>query len=128
MDEHRKAPRRRHSAEFKMEVVSACGEPGASVAAVALAFGLNANMVRQWLRGRGFKRVGGAVVVVPAATTRSQQFVPMALPAQVTAKPPAASPAQDIRVEVRRGTLQVNVSWPQSAGADCAVWLRELLR
>jgi transposase len=126
MSQHRNAPRRRHSADFKMEVVSACGKPGASVAAVALAFGLNANLVRQWLRGRGFKRAGASLVVA-AAPTRSQQFVPLVLPA-VAAKPEAATPAGDIRVEVRRGTLQVNVSWPQSSGADCAAWLRELLR
>lgn len=33
--------RRRHSAEFKAQVVAACAEPGATVAAVARAFGLN---------------------------------------------------------------------------------------
>ena len=33
--------RRRHSAAFKTEVLAACAEPGASVAAVALAFKLN---------------------------------------------------------------------------------------
>lgn len=123
MSQDRNAPRRRHSAEFKMEVVNACGKPGVSVAAVALAFGLNANLVRQWLRGRGFKRAGAALAVA-AAPTRSQQFMPLALPAPAAAK----QPASEIRVEVRRGTLQVNVSWPQSASADCADWLRELLR
>ena len=52
MNEHRKLPRRRHSAQFKREVLAACNELGASVAGVALAFGLNANLVRQWRRGR----------------------------------------------------------------------------
>jgi transposase len=127
MNDHRNGPRRRHSTEFKTEVVSACGEPGASVAAVALAFGLNANLVRQWLHGPGFKRTGDAVVL-PEAATRPQRFVPLALPAAAAAKPEPATSAGDIRVEVRRGTLQVHVSWPQSAGADCAAWLRELLR
>ncbi len=127
MNEHRNAPRRRHSVEFKMKVVTACGEPGASIAAVALAFGLNANLVRQWLHGRGFKRAGGALVV-PAAAKPAQRFVPLALPAAVPAKPQPAPQAGDIRVEVRRGALQVSVSWPQSAGVDCAGWLRELLR
>lgn len=45
--------RRRHSAAFKAEVLAACAEPGASVAAVALAFKLNDNLVHQWRRGRG---------------------------------------------------------------------------
>lgn len=119
--EHRRDRRRRHSAEFKMEVVNACGQPGASVAGVALSFSLNANMVRQWLRGRGFKRASGAV----AAPSPTQRFIPMALPA-VTAKPETV--ASDIRIEVRRGALHVNVSWPQSAAVQCTAWLAELLR
>ena len=45
--------RRRHSAAFKAQVLAACAEPGASVAAVALSFGLNDNLVHQWRRGRG---------------------------------------------------------------------------
>lgn len=38
--------RRTHGAEFKTKVVSACQRPGVSMAAVALANGLNANLVR----------------------------------------------------------------------------------
>lgn len=128
MNENRKATRRRHSAEFKTEVVNACGKPGASVAAVALAFGLNANLVRQWLHGRGFKRASGALAAVPAAAKSAQRFVPLVLPATVAASSREVSAAGAIRAEVRRGALQVSVSWPQSAAADCAVWLRELLR
>ena len=48
MNEHRKT-RRRHSTEFKSQVVEAFSVPGASTAGVALAFGINANLVRQWL-------------------------------------------------------------------------------
>lgn len=127
MSDHRKGPRRRHSDEFKMEVVQACGGPDVSVAAVALSFGVNANLVRQWLRGRGFKREGVAsAVAAPAASP--QRFVPLALAAASPSKPQAALVAAAIRVEVRRGGLQVNVRWPQAAAADCAAWLRELLR
>ena len=46
-------PRRRHSAEFKTRVLAACDEPGASISGVALAHGLNANLVRKWRSGRG---------------------------------------------------------------------------
>ncbi|MDM0025914.1 transposase [Variovorax saccharolyticus] len=52
MDVNRKQ-RRRHSAAFKAQVLAACSAPGASVAAVALSFGLNDNLVHQWRRGRG---------------------------------------------------------------------------
>ncbi|CAN7752840.1 hypothetical protein LJR290_006811 [Variovorax sp. LjRoot290] len=35
-----------------------CQRPGASVAAVPLAHGLNVNLVRKWLVGKGLKRTG----------------------------------------------------------------------
>ena len=41
--------RRRHSPEFKARVVDACQVRGASVAGVALAHGVNANLVRKWI-------------------------------------------------------------------------------
>ena len=41
--------RRRHAPEFREQVVQACRQPGVSIAAVALANGLNANMVRKWV-------------------------------------------------------------------------------
>ena len=41
--------RRRHSAEFKAQIAAACRQLGVSIAAVALANGLNANLVRRWL-------------------------------------------------------------------------------
>ena len=130
MKEHRKLPRRRHSAQFKREVLAACNELGASVAGVALAFGLNANLVRQWRRGRGFKPAGGAAMAATSVTREAQQqFIALAMPQAVAASAaPANVGAGDIRIEVRRGALQVSVSWPQAAAADCAIWLRELLK
>ena len=38
-----------HSAQFKQQAVAACVEPGASVAGIALAHGLNAKMLRKWM-------------------------------------------------------------------------------
>jgi transposase len=124
--------RRRHSAQFKAEVLAACAQPGVSLASVALRFGLNANLVRQWCRGRGTKRAGDLVAAMPgdgARAVASQQFIPLSLPAPVAPAGERPSPAAgDIRVELRRGALQVAVSWPVAGGADCAALLRELLR
>ena len=39
--------RGRYSHEFKRQVIAACLEPGVSTAAIALANGLNANLLRQ---------------------------------------------------------------------------------
>jgi transposase len=33
-----------------------------------------------------------------------------------------------IALEFKRGALGVSVTWPVSAAADCAAWLREVLR
>ena len=41
--------RRRHNFEFKAAVIQECMRPGVSIAAVALAHSLNANMLRKWL-------------------------------------------------------------------------------
>lgn len=47
---HKALSRRRRSKELKAHVLEQCQEPGASIAAVALAHGLNANLVHKWRR------------------------------------------------------------------------------
>ena len=42
--------RRLHSDEFKADAVAACTQPGMSMAAVALSRGVNANLLRRWVR------------------------------------------------------------------------------
>ena len=42
--------RRKHSDDFRAEVLAQCRQSGKSIAGVALKHGLNANMVRVWLR------------------------------------------------------------------------------
>ena len=91
-------PRRRHSEQFKAQVLAACGDPGASISAVALSFGVNANLVHQWRRGRGFKAIQA---VAPAAVSKpAVEFVALSLPPPPTA---AAAPTEAIRVELKRG-------------------------
>src|SRR5579862_2012015 len=41
--------RRTYTAAYKLDVVSQCSEPGVSVAKVAMAHGINANLVRRWI-------------------------------------------------------------------------------
>ena len=110
MKDWRKEPRRRHSEELKAQVLAECERPGASVAAVALAHSLNANVVHKW------RRQGGAKPALPVTT-----FVPATVP--VEPQTPAL-----IRIELRRGATAVNVAWPVPAAAECAMWLRELLK
>jgi transposase len=110
--------RRRHSVEFKQQVLAECARPGASVAAVALTHGLNANLVQTWRRR---VRGEGRHLVPPVAAA----FVPVAVTA---AEPVSAMPPAAIHVEVRRGAVSARIQWPVSAAADCAAWLREWLR
>ncbi len=122
--------RRRHSAAFKTEVLAACAEPGASVAAVALAFKLNDNLVHQWRRGRGAPKAPGvaSMGIAEAPPRFIELTVSLAVPPAPT---PPASPSptsETITLEFKRGALGVSVTWPVSAAADCAVWLREVLR
>ena len=42
--------RRTFTREYKQELVRKCRAPGASASAIALAHGLNANVVRKWMR------------------------------------------------------------------------------
>lgn len=44
--------RRRHSAAFKRKLLELIEHPGASVAAVALEYGVNANLVFKWRRAK----------------------------------------------------------------------------
>lgn len=58
-----------------------------------------------------------------------QQFIALAMPEPPLASAPQAKlSGSDMRIEARRGDLQVTVSWPSSAAAECALLLRELLR
>ncbi len=117
--------RRSHSAEFKAKVIQACAQPGVSVAAVALAHGLNANLVRRWLNGRGVDRVSALVLkagqtVEPSRAAAAGAFLPVQLDQR--------SAATDIRLELRRGSSVAIVSWPIHDGEACGAWLREWLR
>ena len=41
--------RRRHSTEFKARLIEECRRPGVSMASVAMANGVNANLLRNWV-------------------------------------------------------------------------------
>jgi len=115
MGSEKTATRRRYGADAKARVLAACDVAGASVAKVAMAHGINANVVHRW---RQLARE--SEVPVKAVNT---EFVPVALPAQ-----PDPTPVDDIRIELRRGAVAMTVVWPVSAATEFAVWMRELLR
>ncbi|NUZ08094.1 IS66-like element accessory protein TnpA [Piscinibacter koreensis] len=105
--------RRRHSRELKSQVLAQCAAPGASVAKVAMAHGVNANLVHKWRRQS--EALGNSEVAA---------FVPVAV-----APPSMASEApQFVDLELQRGPINVRVRWPMPAAPSCAAWFREILR
>mgnify|MGYP000393802980 CR=1 FL=1 len=132
--------RRRHSDELKAKVLAACAEPGASISGVALAHGLNANLVRKWRSGRGTKRGSMAIAsansgaATPPPSGVAPEFVAVEMPIppkaarRAAVEPTGTAPivAPLIHVELRRGPLHLNVRWPSAAAEDCRAWLREL--
>lgn len=115
---------------------------------MALAHGLNANLVRKWRHGRGLKRSGLATTVapVPAAVAATLEavaapslfaapasFLPVEMIRTTPAAPGTASSAQPaapcgatIDIELKRGAASLGVRWPVSAAGDCVAWLREV--
>lgn len=98
--------RRRHDAELKARVLSACAQPGASVRAIALEHGLNPNVIHRW-------RLQATV-----AAQHTAGFIAL----------PLSRVASDIRIELQRSGTTITVTWPMSAAAHCGTWLREWLR
>ncbi|MEO6972815.1 MAG: transposase [Rhodoferax sp.] len=109
--------RRFYSPDLKCQVVAQCGQPGASIAAVALGHGINANIVHRWIREHG---QGTLAATSPA-------FIPVTLN-EVPRQAAAPVPPPDIRIEVQRTNATVVVHWPLQDAGVCAQWLREWLQ
>jgi transposase len=97
------------------------------MASVAMANGVNANLVRRWvLESETVVAEQPARVAAAApklATQLPSSFVQVPLP-----PPPSTSAISDIRIELQRGPTKVVVTWPCTAASECAAWMRELLQ
>ena len=114
--------RRHHSAESKAEAVGACQQSGVSIAAVALARGLNASVLHRWVREA--ERINNPIAIRPTmpsmAIESASGFVPVTMP---------TDPAEGtICIKVRRRGGTVSIEWPASVAHECALLLRELMR
>jgi len=125
---------RTYTPQFKAELVAMCQKPGASIAAVALQHGMNANLLHRWRKewAQGLHRLEGGITTA-VATPQTPAFVPIELSAaSITASEQssvaASTPATVIRIECQRPGMSVTVHWPLSGAAQCTQMLRELLR
>jgi peptidyl-tRNA hydrolase len=101
--------RRRFSKTFKAKIVAACHKPGASVAGVALANELNANMVHRWIRADKTKTV---------VSTESADFI------TISVHEPAQSADDRGFTILEFGSIKVH--WPMSQIQHSIAWLRAL--
>jgi transposase len=115
--------RRRHEPRFKAQIVAACLHPGVSIAAIALANGINSNLLRRWVkehRERLLVNPGSRSAM--ALSHEPATVVPVAL--QSSGMPEVG----DIRLDLRRGNTSVQMSWPVAHAAMLGQWLKDLLR
>ncbi|MDM0109863.1 transposase [Variovorax sp. J22R24] len=88
--------RRLHSDEFKANAVASAAQPGVSMASVAMSLGINANLLRRWVRDAEVPPVKSAegnaprFLRSPELKSSPSSFVPVQLPAPVT--PPSRQP------------------------------------
>lgn len=107
--------RRRHAPEFKQGLVALC-QPGVSVSAVALAHGVNANLLRRWIH-----RYSG-----------EQPLQVMTAPAKLVAvqvDSPAEAQANDaIEINIQKNSTHISIRWPGHQAKACGQWLGEWVK
>lgn len=86
--------RRTYAQQFKQEIVAQCLVPGASVSALALSHGINANVIRKWLPRREPGTAAAFATMLPVTIEPVVRVVIRKAPAQVTLG--AARPAIEL--------------------------------
>lgn len=116
--------RRTYTPQFKAELLTACTQPGASIAAVALQHGMNTNVLHRWLKDHRQE----------SPRLSDSAPAPAFIPIDLATSPPVlgsdgepSAPSQ-IRIELQHHALKVTLHWPADAAGACAQMLRTLLR
>lgn len=104
--------RRQHAPEFKRGLVALC-RPGVPISAVALAHGVNANLLRRWINQHR-----NELAAAPAASALSKLVaVQVDLPAQV----PSGDDAIEIGIE--KNNARISIRWPGNQAHAFGQWL-----
>jgi transposase-like protein len=116
---------RKHSDDFKARVVALALGPHASMASVALANGINADMLGCWVRASS-PASGPSTVARDDRNSQALSFVQLPLQAdKPLATTPAPATSSVIELQIQRGETHVVVSQPMIS--DSAAWVREVL-
>lgn len=125
--------RRDYTAQFKSQIVLACKQPGASIAAIAQAHDVNVNVLHRWVREHerfGWHSAPGFMPI----EVQEQEMVAVASAGRGEGSMDAQrlqalsqEGSQYIAVVCRRGQTEVSIRWPVDAAGQCAGWLKDWL-
>ena len=121
-----KRRRLERSPELKAMVLAECERPGASVAKVGMAHGVNANLVHGWRRLERERRQAASAALYQVRDEAARPvgeavgFVPVTVE--------QSGLGATIEIEFRRGPVTMKSTWPMTAAAQCAAWARKILR
>ena len=106
-----KRHRRRHSRQFKQQVVRASFVPGASIASVAREFEVNASLVHNWRKqlGQACPENTDFIRVAPLSMGFDKGVIPV---------------AETLRVEIASAMGVVTLHWPMACLDYLAAWLK----
>lgn len=107
--------RRNHTPEFKRQVVALC-QPGVSTSAVALSHGINANMLRRWIREYSDS-------ILPLTSQAPCKLVPV----QVDMPTPSQT-GEAIEIDIQRSGMRIGIRWPAHQADACAQWLGSMVK
>ena len=116
--------RRSYSVKYKAGAIKAC-KPGISMAAVALANGPNANMLRKWVNQARVPTESLLPVNIqsnePLPAPPAPGFEALRLPEPA----PRADLLPSIYLDVQRADLTIKVTRTGALASECSAWLRE---
>ncbi len=108
--------RRYHSREFKRQLVNQC-QPGVSVAGIAMANGINTNLLQRWIRQHRAEidalpvRAHAAIKLVPVSVQQAQ----------------SSSVDSMIEITLSGKRRSASLRWPVSSATALATLLRDVL-
>jgi len=117
-----KLSRRQHDRAFKEELVRQSLEPGASVSAIALRNGINANMLFKWRREH-LRAVGQRVapaVLLPVQVAPQAEVVTVPAPIVQSTSAPKPTPRNGV-IELEIAGVQLRVRGQVDEASLCSV-------
>lgn len=122
--------RRRYADEYKAKLVAHCLQPHVSIASIALAHGLNANLLRRWVeehkRSRLVAPIDGSLQP-PTSRERPTAFIELQPALQADADHQRQAQVAPITIELPFSKGPVRLHWPAEHADRLAVCLKVLL-